>query len=275
MKTTKIFISVLLGFMVLAMGSCNTTEYRPTDGNCSFVIKKIDGKRQWGIVSPVGKTEYIPCQYDSIYSLYRKADDIFDLFVGIKSGKKYLLSTWHERELLEGRNFTSLVFDSPKCKHNSSIFGEAIFYEAQTNEGIIFFHWTGHRWEEFGPAEALFWTKNNILYKQNGKWGIQEGKWPNVTLPPMSSEVSCIYDEIISVKESYFWVKKDNKWSAIDSNGMPIRKSTALLNKYLRMPAMSGEQYQKEENSATFRKISLEEASYISVNPWRSDYISW
>lgn len=39
----------------------------PTDGDCKFVIKKVDGKRQWGMVSAWDEREYIPCQYDSIF----------------------------------------------------------------------------------------------------------------------------------------------------------------------------------------------------------------
>lgn len=276
MKTTKIFpLPVLLGALAFAMSSCSSTEYCPANGNYAFLIKKNDGKRQWGIVHKSGKTEYIPCQYDSIYSLYGQAEHTNDLFVGIKDGKKYILSAWHKKRLLGGRNFTSLVFDCQNPQHNKSVWGGPIFSEAQTDEGIIFFHWTGHKWEEFGPVEALFWKQSNILYKKNGKWGIQEGKWPDVTLPPMSSEVSCIYDEIINVGEAYFWVKKDGKWSAIDHKGKPIHKSTALLNKYQKMRVMSIEEYRQKEKSATFRKISLEEVSHIAVNPWEADYISW
>ena len=52
MQATKIFFSLLLGILAFVMSSCSSTEYRPTDGDCKFVIKKVDGKRQWGMVVP-------------------------------------------------------------------------------------------------------------------------------------------------------------------------------------------------------------------------------
>ncbi|CCZ08418.1 WG repeat-containing protein [Culturomica massiliensis] len=272
MKTTKIFVSVLLGIMSLALSSCNSPEYRPTDGNCSFIIKKIDGKRQWGIVHKSGKTEYIPCQYDSIFSAYNSPYYIKDLFIGVKNGKMYALDTWRG-ELLGGRGFTSLVSSKQKAPHNKSVSGGGpLFEEAKTDEGIMFFYLpTGTKWVEFGPAEAVLWG-GTILSKKNGKWGILWGKDSKKYLSPITPY---IYDAVISVRGQYFWVKKDGKWSAIDLDGKPVRKSQSLLNKYLSMPSMDNEEYQRKERSALFRKISIQEASYISVSWTEADYISW
>lgn len=271
MKITKIFFPVLLGILAFAMSSCNTetVEYRQTDGDCKFVIKKIDGKRQWGMADSRDDREYIPCQYDSIFSAYGAPYEVRKLFIAVKDKKMY---AWNHRgkRLLGGRAFTSFVSNKQAAFHNKTVLtGIDLFHEAVTDEGIMFFYLSrGFDWIEFGPANAVLWGQTTALCKKNGKWGISDTKTFQEITP-------CIYDEIISVKESYFWVKKDNKWSAIDSNGKSIRKSTTLLNKYLKMPAMSSEQYQKEENSALFRKITLEEAMYIAVDPWNADYISW
>ncbi|WP_302568129.1 WG repeat-containing protein [Culturomica massiliensis] len=272
MKTTKIFVSVLLGVMSLAMCSCNSPEYRPTDGKCSFIIKKIDGKRQWGMVSSGSGQEYIPCQYDSIFSAYGHPYHIDELFIAVKDGKMYAW-TYRGKQLLNGRGFTSLVSSKYDDRlHNSSVYGGGLFNEAQTDEGIMFFYLpTGTKWVEFGPAEAVLWG-GTILSKKNGKWGILWGKDSKKYLSPITPY---IYDAVISVRGHYFWVKKDGKWSAIDLDGKPVRKSQSLLNKYLSMPSMDNEEYQRKERSALFRKISIQEASYISVSWTEADYISW
>lgn len=279
MKTTKIFSLVLLSILAFAMASCQgeKVEYRPTDGDCKFVIKKIDGKRQWGMADARGdgKYMYIPCQYDSIFSAYGAPYNVGQLFIAVKDEKMYAWD-FRGKSLLDGRAFASFVSNRQNPRHNSSIYGGGIFHEAQTDDGIIFFSCDHGRyiWEVFGPAEALFWQESHILFKRNGKWGIQEGKWPGVSLPPMSPDVPCIYDAIISVNK-YFWVKKDGKWSAIDSEGNPIRKSTALLNKYLKMRAMSAEEYKKKEGKVLACKFTFQEVSFIALDPWNAGYYEW
>lgn len=268
MKTAKIFISVLLGFLALAMCSCSSPEYRPTDGGCAFVIKKIDGKRQWGLVNNEDRYRtYIPCQYDSIFSAYGAPYYIDELFVGLKNGKMY---AWDYRgvQLLGGKGFISLISSKYNEKlHNNNVVGGGIFNEALTDEGIMFFYLpTGIDWFEFGPAEAVLWGDAAVLCKRNGKWGILKGEDRSEIAP-------YIYDSIISVRGSYFWVKKDGKWSAIDRDNKPVRKSTSLLNKYLRLPSLNYKEYSKSKS--TFRKISIQEASYISVSWTEADYIAW
>lgn len=266
----KIFISVLLGVLALAMSSCNSPEYRFTDGGCKFIIQKIDGKRQWGMMSSEGEEKYIPCQYDSIFSAYGAPYKIDELFIAVKDGKMY---AWDYRgeQLLEGKGFEYLASSCQGASHNKSVYGGgSLLHEAQTSEGIIFFYLplSAVKWVEFGPAEAVLWGGNTHLYKKNGKWGVLDKE-------DFSEIIPSVYDAVISVEETYFWVKKDNKWFALDRDNRVISKPKSLLNKYLKMPAMSNEEYQKEERKALFRKISIEEASYIAVNPWRSDYISW
>ncbi len=264
---TKNSISVLLGILALAISSCNPPEYRPTDGDCTFVIKKIDGKRQWGMVSSGDGREYIPCQYDSIFSAYGAPYHIDELFVGIKNGKMY---AWDYRgeQLLGGKGFTSLISaKNNELLHNNHVVGGGIFNEALTDEGIMFFYLpTGIDWFEFGPTEAVLWGDAAVLCKKNGKWGIRKGEDRTEIAP-------YIYDSIISVRGSYFWVKKDGKWSAIGRDNKPVRKPISLLNKYLKLPSLSYKEYSKSKS--TFRKISIQEASYISVSWTDADYIAW
>lgn len=270
MKITKIFFSVLLGALAFAVSSCNTetVEYRQTDGDCKFVIKKIDGKRQWGMADARDDQEYIPCQYDSIFSAYGAPYGVRKLFIAVKDGKMY---AWNHRGkcLLGGRAFTSFVSNKQNAFRNKSVLGGgALFHEAAADKDVMFFYLAQDDWFEFGPTEAVLWGQATALCKKNGKWGVSDTETFQEITP-------CIYDEVISVGEAYFWVKKDRKWSAIWRDGKTARKSTALLNKYLKMPAMDSEQYRKEKNSALFRKITLEEASYIAINPYDAKYIAW
>lgn len=269
-----LFLFFFSGALALSVSSCSAPEYRPTDGNYSFIIKKVKGKRQWGIVHKSKKTEYIPCQYDSIFSAYGAPYNIKKLFVGIKNGKMYALDTW-KGELLGGRGITSLVSSEDKDRlHNNSYVGGGVFEEAKTDEGIMFFHLSssGTSWVEFGPAEALFWHPERILCKKNGKWAVLWGeyneKYPQAITP-------YIYDAIIAVGYTYFWVKKDNKWSAIDNEGKPIHKSQAILNKYLKLPSLNSKQFGESERTNLYSKVSVEEASYIAVDPFSADYVAW
>ena len=216
---------IFLSIMAFALSSCNkeTVEYRQTDGDCKFVIKTIDGKRQWGMADARDNREYIPCQYDSIFSAYGEPYNIAKLFIALKDGKMYAW-TYRGDQLLDGRGFTSLVSSSQDSPHNSSVYGGPIFHEAQTDEGIMFFRLpTGITWLEIGPAEALFWGESRILCKKDGKWAVLDGRKGNHFSPitPYS------YEAVISVNHKYFWVKQDGKWSAIDADGNVINPTTA------------------------------------------------
>lgn len=266
---TKIFLSVLLGIMALAMSSCSRTEYRPTDGNCTFVIKKTDGKRQWGMVASEDGREYVSCQYDSIFSAYGFPYKVNKLFIAVKNAKLYAID-YRGRPLLKNYAFDTFTSNTQKSCHNKgTLTGGSLFHEAQAGKNIMFFCLSrGIEWIEFGPAEAVIWGEITILVKRNGKWGVINQKTREEIFP-------CTYDSIINVGEAYFWLKKDGKWFAFWQNGKIAQKSNSLLNKYLKMPSMNEDQYQKEEKSALFRKISLQEASYISVNSYNASYISW
>lgn len=70
-------------------------------------------------------------------------------------------------------------------------------------------------WIEIGPAESLFWGREIILSKRNGKWAVL---WGEKSEKYLNEITSYMYDAVINVGEVYFWVKKDGKWSAIDRN---------------------------------------------------------
>ena len=87
-------------------------------------------------------------------------------------------------------------------------------------------------WIEIGPAESLFWGREIILSKRNGKWAVL---WGEKSEKYLNEITSYMYDAVINVGEVYFWVKKDGKWSAIDRNNKTIFKSPTILEKYQKL----------------------------------------
>lgn len=253
--------------------ACSTTEYRPTDGDCKFVIEKVDGKRQWGLSSndPDQEEMYIPCQYDSIFSAYGAPYHIEQVFVGIKDGKMYAW-TYRGKQLLSGKGFTALISSQQEDRlHNNQSDGGGIFHEAKTDEGFLFFYKPATRdWVEFGPADAVLWGDEIILSKKNGKWAVLwgegSGKYPSQITP-------YIYDAAINVSGVYCWVKKDGKWSAIDKQNRPVRKSVSVLNKYLKLPNLKFKQYIQAQRDVETCKVSVQEASYVCVANYQ--YTDW
>jgi len=80
------------------------------------------------MVSAWDEREYIPCQYDSIFSVYDAPYNIKDLFVAVKDGKMYAW-TYRGKPLFDGKAITSLTSVKKKDAqlHNSDIGGGAIF----------------------------------------------------------------------------------------------------------------------------------------------------
>lgn len=287
MKSTKFLLPFLLCVGILVVSSCNPVEYRPTGNGNYFLIKKVDGKRQWGMGTMVRNQpgtwgEEIPCQYDSIFSICNAPYHLQYLYVAIKDGQRYL---WNDGDLLlGGRSFTrlyssywageELVPIAYRARHSESTYGcyGSLYAEAHTEDGIIFLNRNHTAYFEVGPAEAIFDCQNVILYKKGGKWGVYNSEIGGIIKEKL---IDCVYDEIICVNLSYYWGKKDGKWSAFDENGKTINKSRTLLNKYLQMPSMSDDEYLETENSALFRKKTIEKASYIAIDPWNQAYIEY
>ena len=155
--------------------------------------------------------------------------------------------------------------------HNSDIRGGAIFSEATTNGGYMFFYQNKNsKWIEFGPAESLFWGSEVILSKKNGKWAVL---WGEKSEKYLSEITPYIYDAVINVGEVYFWVKKDGKWFAIDRDNKKISKSPAILKKYQNLSSLSFDEYIQAQRDVKTCKISMQEASYIYVANYK--YTAW
>ncbi len=267
---TKIFFSVLLGIMALAMSSCSRTEYRPTDDNSMFVIKKIDGKRQWALAeNTVGNqrlyTEFI---YDSIFSARANPYQIKQLFIGIKDGKYYAITSWGKL-LLDGRGFSSLRSVAQGPKNSSSVYG-ALFNEVTTPEGFLYFYLPGgvSKLFEFGPAEYLFEGMYSLIYKKGGKWGAMRENDKKEIVP-------CIYDGIIEVSGhyQYYLIKQNGKWSAVDDKGKALFKSQRTIKYLLKLPIMDYQEYKRSK--ATYRRIGSENMGQIAVNPFEAPYVTF
>lgn len=113
-------------------------------------------------------------------------------------------------------------------------------------------------WIEIGPAESLFWGREIILSKRNGKWAVL---WGEKSEKYLNEITSYMYDAVINVGEVYFWVKKDGKWSAIDRNNKTIFKSPTILEKYQKLPSLNFEDYIQAQRDGKTCKISVQEAS--------------
>ena len=270
MKTTKIFFPVLLGILAFAMSSCSRTEYRPTDDNCMFVIKKIDGQRKWALAENTvnNQTLYTEFVYDSIFSARAAPYQIKQLFIGLKNNKYYAITSWGKL-LLDGRGFSALRSIAQGSQKSSSIYGD-VFHEAATPEGFLYFYLPRGvlKLFEFGPAEYLFEGKYSLIYKKGGKWGALQKKDQKEIVP-------CIYDGVIEVTGHYHYylVKQNRNWSAVDENGEPLSKSQAIIKRLLKVPVMSCQEY--DASKATYKRIGSENMGQIAVSPSESKYVAF
>lgn len=266
----KRFFYTLFGSVIAMLASsCSTTEYRPTDNNCQFVIKKIEGKRKWALAENTQENRqlYTEFEYDSIFSAEAEPYRIKQLFIGIKDGKYYGITSW-AKKLFDGEGFTSLVSVHQGPRHSASIYGP-LFNEAKVSEGYRFFYKSKTLFE-FGPAEYLFESYSSLIYKKNGKWGA-------VLESDRSQVIPCLYDGIIEIKghDHYFLVKKGNSWSALDKKGRVMRKSRSIINHHLNLPILTYAEYKAGEHGMTYRRIGTEDVGQITINPFESPYVTF
>ena len=118
------FYTLFWSAIAMFASSCSSTEYRPTDNNCQFVIKKIEGKRKWALAENTQGNHqlYTEFEYDSIFSAEVEPYRIKQLFIGIKDGKYYGITSW-AKKLFDGEGFTSLVSVHQGPRHSASIYG--------------------------------------------------------------------------------------------------------------------------------------------------------
>lgn len=247
MKTKFLVLFILSSICMLGSCSRNTIEYRHAVEEFSYVIKTIDGHRQWGLVAnqatPEHMKEVIPCIYDSIYSVSGNLR-LDDVFIAVKSGKRYAVKSTGEK-LFNGNSFTDLnpvsqtdIYDSPYCRNQP-------LFKAVTEKGNWYISQDAGKTFFWGPHENFFVGVNGYSYKQNGKWGIMKADIKNKELMGLGTYETIYvpisepqYDAVIEIsgRNDNFWlVKKGSKWSAVNQNGTakkyPASQIKALLNK--------------------------------------------
>lgn len=270
MKTNLLMLAVA-GMAALALSSC-APEHRPTDNNCQFIIKKIDGKRKWALAEKTQGCErlYTEFEYDSIFSAETAPYRIKQLFIGLKDGKYYAITSWG-KTLFDGAGFSSLTSIYQRPENCASIYGP-LFNEAKVSNGFLFFYLPRGivKLFEFGPAEYLFGGYYSLIYKKNGKWGALHENDRSEIAP-------CIYDGIIEVTGHYHYylVKNGGKWSALDDKGRVLQKSQSVINYLLKLPILSSKEYHAGEKSLIYRRIGSGNVGQIAVSPWESEYITF
>ncbi len=266
MRTRYCFLMACV--MGLMFSACTKTEYRPANNRQDYVIKTKDDSKTWGLRRNWDKEMIIPCEYDSIYSVYKTERGgigydvfLFSFFVAEKDNMKYVYDD--EKRPLGEDAFTDVVLydENPQ---NSRAFNAGVVNEAHTDQGIIYFKISELKWYTFGPAEDAFFVHDACLYKKDGKWGMLEFDPLADGYFKIKREVlPCIYDEIIYVLD-YFWVRQNDNWEAVDFAGQTIDKPVSLLYKYLNLQSLTDQEW-RERRYRDFNKLSFKDAHYVSV----------
>lgn len=268
---------LLLAAAVMAV-SCEKTEYLPTntDGDFLFVIKTKNGISRWGTCyNGSDKSVLIPCEYDLLQVGYNSGDRFADVFIGIKDSKRYALN-YYGKLLLDGKDFDYFV-SKERAKNSGQISSpKKYLHEAVTKNGRHFFsHRLPDGWNCYGPYDFLFMGETGYAYKKDGKWGIQR----MVKVYEYTPLTANIYDAAIEVYgdeiDDYWMVKKDGKWSAISAyTGKPIRKSQAIISRYLRLPIQDyiglNNIYSYSKNKP-YQRVGNNECGFIHV-AWAEDW---
>ncbi len=285
---TKIFFSVLLGIMALAMSSCNTEtiEYRPAGDDLDYVIKTTKESKKWGIVknhaTPQFETQIVPCIYDSIYSLQ---DQIQFAYAGIRDGKNYAFDRLG-RFLWENGEFLAVSKISETDPLNSSYFQRCCLTKFTVSDGNLFVFYYGEDVEpngmrvavnisplyfHCGPYENLFAGTNGYAYQKNGKWGIVKievgEKLHGIFLPKFTQLTEAQYDGIIEVveqSESFWLVKREGKWSAIDKDGKQKRFSSQRIRTLLGKKATNWNKF-NAIRSTSYQRVGGETVGCIRL----------
>lgn len=272
---------ILLLAVAVAAASCEKTEYRPTntDGNLLFVIKTKKGISRWGTCDNLqDKPVRIPCEYDLLEVGYDSGSCLEDVFIGYKEDKKYAIDL-NGRLLLDGKDFVDFI-DMDHATHSGQISSpKSYLHEAVTENGRYFFFRSrlehGPRWPYYGPYDFLFMGETGYAYKKDGKWGIQR----EVEIGTFKPLTANIYDAAIEVSGSkiddYWMVKKDGKWSAISAyTGKPIRKSQAVIARYLRLPIqdyIGRNVIMALSKDKPYQRVGNDECGFIHV-AWAEDW---
>ncbi len=254
MKKIVLFIGGLLALVGLIFAfTCEKFAETGSVYGRLYVIKKVDGKKQWGVVLkqdalvllPLGKYSYgyiripeneigypfystgIKCKYDEIRLekvLWEK------MFICKKDGKTYY---YHENtDWYADEKPVSKIEDYGPGK--SKCFLNFREYKMYTESGIYT--------ASLGPVEDVkvgFW---GYSIQKNGKWGFVHGRQdvPHSKTEKFKEIVPCIYDEIVEAIDSQgvkaiIFARNGDVWYAFNENGqsIPVNKSRlSIARKY-------------------------------------------
>lgn len=237
----KKFLFFLLGLVAIAVAAFAVTcdKFMETGSEYGrwFVIKKVDGKKQWGVVLKrdavkvlsLGKYSYgyitidedeigypfaqtgIKCKYDRIE--FKDLGEIM-VFIGHKGDDLYYYdenADWlaEEKPVYKVENLG---------KGSARSLGYNWEYKFYTRDGVYLYN--------IGPYEDIFVGLWGYAIKQNGGWGYVYGRYDIKTKGKdrFKQTVPCLYDEIIEAIDTKqlhnkVFARKGNTWVAYDNEG--------------------------------------------------------
>lgn len=220
-------------------------EYRSDGKGNLFVIREENGKKLWGLTSqPTEDSLYriIPCRYDSIFSLYKNPFQIYGLFIAVRDGKK---EVWTNRGdcLIAGTDFSDYCEISLKSDYEYFEMRGDPLVRFSTPQGYIYIRQDDPYYDAFGPYEYLYPGYRAYVYKKDGKWGVMRYEFKNSKMlfhPFLPNLYDAVYEVCINEGLHSFWlVKKDGRWQAVDKNGRTEDYPAARIAQFMRLPAIS------------------------------------
>ena len=207
MKTRVLFLMLLSG-VVVSLSSCTHTEKRVVPGTESafYLIKSANGQKSWGL--ELSGEMVVECEYDSIA---RQGGPAY--YKALKNGLWYAFSRRGEKieSVPAFTEFKDISLSNPVSGGPGWI-----LYTPQGVYGC----YPGRLSEYpcFGPYEDFFSGARGFFFKGNSGWGYQDYDADKKEAKPL---LPAEYEEIIEVsggkvKNGYFLVKKNGKWSFFD-----------------------------------------------------------
>lgn len=234
----KFFFFLLTAIVALSFGSCTKFQSAGPDSERFFVLKKVDGKVQYGaafkndvqLFLPIGKYSYgklkipesylcVPCKYDDIE--YTKVGETM-MFVCHKDKQMFLYDAGGS-PYAGGQPITKIDFLG---RGRGSCFGTKWEYKFYTPVGVYN--------TVTGPYEDLSVGYFGYAIKENGKWGYMYGRHDVKATPRYRQTVPCQYDEIIEAISGDFpynlaIVRQGNNWVVYDNQGRIKKVNPALI----------------------------------------------
>lgn len=234
----KFFFFLLTAIVALSLGSCTKFQSAGPNSERFYVIKKIDGKVQYGVAISndvqlfisVGKYCYgklkvpesyicVPCKYDDI--TFTKVGEAM-MFVCHKNKQMFLY----------GANGTSYANGNPITDVKFLGNGRGLCFN--TKWEYKFYSPVGVYTTLIGPYEDVNVGFFGYSIKEKGKWGYVYGRKGITTSPCFQQTVPCQYDEIIEAISDNFnynlaLVRQGNSWYAYTNQGHIKKVNPAFI----------------------------------------------